>query len=124
MGRWLQITVFALHHFPAFGDQKIACFLAKQWNCSRKRITGRERTLKFFDCGELELPAASQVWSGFERTILSCVIVLCNFDGVFRVSKYLQILATLVITVGHDKAVGCRLAHRKLTDQERRGQRG
>src|SRR6267154_6470851 len=32
---FLQISLFVLHDFAAFGDQKIARFLAKQRNCSR-----------------------------------------------------------------------------------------
>ena len=37
-GRGLQVErAFAFHHFPAFGDQQIARFLAKQGYCSRSR---------------------------------------------------------------------------------------
>ena len=34
---FLQISLFVLHDFAAFGDQKIARFLAKQRYCSRSR---------------------------------------------------------------------------------------
>ena len=41
-----RLTAFAFHHFPALGDQKIARFLAKQRNCSRNRMTGRDGALR------------------------------------------------------------------------------
>ena len=41
-----RLSFFAFHHLPALGDQKIACFLAEQRNCSRKRMTGRDGALR------------------------------------------------------------------------------
>ena len=41
-----RLVFFAFHHFAALGDQKIARFLAKQGNCSRKRMTGRDGALR------------------------------------------------------------------------------
>src|SRR5690242_6284850 len=46
-GRWLRIGgPFAPYRFSAFGDQKIACFLAKQRNGSWKRTAGRDGALR------------------------------------------------------------------------------
>jgi hypothetical protein len=40
------IKRFAFHNLPTLGDQKIARFLAKQRNCSRSRMAGRDGALR------------------------------------------------------------------------------
>ena len=54
----------------------------------------------------------SQVRRGFERTIVSRVIVLCDFDRVFRVSIRLQLIERCVIAMQQDKAAALSLLTR------------
>jgi len=57
-----------------------------------------------------------QVRRGFERTIVSRVIVLCNFDRVFRVSMRLQLIERFVIAMRQDEASARFLCDQDLTE--------
>ena len=56
----------------------------------------------------------SQVRRGFERTIISRVIVFCDFDRVFRVSKGLQLVERFVIAMRQNKPSLGRLLNREF----------
>ena len=45
----------------------------------------------------------AQVRRGFERTIISRVIVLCDFDSVFHVSVRLQLIERCVFAMQEDE---------------------
>ena len=58
----------------------------------------------------------SQVWRRFERTIVSRVIVFCDFDRVFRVSIRLQLIKRFVIAMQQDETGALFLFHQDLTE--------
>ena len=63
------------------------------------------------DGSEFQSPTMPQVRRGFERTIVSRVIVLCDLEGVFRVLMRLQLIERFVIAMRNSKAAGCRFTY-------------
>ena len=61
----------------------------------------------------------AQVRRGFERTIISRIIVLCDFDRIFRVSIRLQPVERCVIAMQQDKAAVVSLLNQDLTEGKR-----
>jgi hypothetical protein len=62
----------------------------------------------------------SQVRRGFERTIVSRVIVLCDFDRVLRVLIRLQLIERFVIAMQQDKTGTLSFCDQDLTEAKRR----
>ncbi len=61
-----------------------------------------------------------QVRRGFERTIVSRVIVLCDFDRVLRVLIPLQLIELFIIAMRQDKTGTLSLCDHDLPEVKRR----
>src|SRR5206468_13123276 len=84
-----------------------------------KIIPSAPQLLQRFD---LQLPTMTQVGRRLKATIISRVIVFCDFDRVFCAPKYLQLIQHSVIAMQQDETPGRCFLNNDLTEIRRRSQ--